>query len=219
MVNGKRNETDVKDTGKTEATGGAREAPSAPQALFGAMEQVALLRLARESIVAQLAREKLPALPPGPDMFRRKLGCFVSLHKKGELRGCIGNIVAVYPLAEGVQRNALSAAFEDSRFSEVTAGEMPDIDIEISVLTEPREVRYRDAADLLQQLRPGVDGVVLSQGLFRRSTYLPQVWSQLPDKRQFLSNLCRKGGMPANAWEDPARTKVEVYQAFVFGEH
>ena len=181
-------------------------------------EQEALLILARQTISASLASTALPELPSGPALFAQKLGCFVTLHKKGQLRGCIGNIFPTHALAKAVQQNALSSAFRDHRFSKVKATEMKDIDIEISVLTTPRKLGYTDGDDLLSKLKPRVHGVVLTQGVFRRSTYLPQVWEQIPDKVRFLSHLCRKGGMDLNAWKDPQQTTVEVYEAFVFGE-
>lgn len=181
-------------------------------------EQKALLTLARQTIVASLAKKPLPDLPADAPLFAQKLGCFVTLHKTGQLRGCIGNIFPTHPLAKAVQQNAVSSAFRDRRFTKVQAQEMSAVDIEISVLTTPEKLEYRDGDDLLSKLKPRVHGVVLTQGVFRRSTYLPQVWEQLPDKVQFLSRLCRKGGMPAAAWKDPGKTTVEVYRAFVFGE-
>jgi len=186
--------------------------------LLSSGEQTLLLDLARRSIVARLNGEELPKLPMYSETLTQNMGCFVTLHKKGRLRGCIGNILPVYPLVQAIQRNALSAAFEDRRFDKVEAPEMKDIEVEISVLTVPKPLKYQDAADLLRQLKAGVHGVVLSQGAQRRSTYLPQVWEQIPDKTQFLSYLCRKGGMPVNAWRDPSKTKVEVYEAFAFEE-
>ena len=177
------------------------------------------MKLARATIMAALKNEALPDLPASASgIFRKKRGCFVTLHKHGRLRGCIGNIFPVHPLAVAVRKNALNAAFHDPRFPPVRLDEMQDIDIEISVLTLPRELEFKDAEALKRQLRPEVDGVVISQGIFRRSTYLPQVWEQLPDKESFLSHLCVKGGMAPDAWRDPQKTKVEVYQAFVFGE-
>ncbi|NOY80207.1 MAG: AmmeMemoRadiSam system protein B [Kiritimatiellaeota bacterium] len=193
--------------------------PEAARALLTPLEQKQLLALARTSIEASLAGRDLPSLPESESgIFSKKHGCFVTLHERGQLRGCIGNIFPVHPLAEAVQKNALSAAFRDPRFNRVRPGEMKDIDIEISVLTLPRELTYKDGEDLKRQLRPGRHGVVISQGIFRRSTYLPQVWEQLPDKDEFLSRLCLKGGMDKSAWKDPKKTTVEVYEAFVFGE-
>ena len=143
-------------------------------------------------------------------------GCFVTLHKHGQLRGCIGTIEPVYPLAEGVERNAQNAAFRDPRFRPLGAKELKEIDIEVSVLTVPETIHFTDGEDLKSKLIPNVHGVILSRGM-HRSTFLPQVWAQLPDKEQFLQRLCLKGGMPAQAWQDP-ETTVQVYQAEVFGE-
>ena len=185
---------------------------------FSAGEQRLLLHLARRSIEAALAREEQPALPMYSDTLTEKLGCFVTLHKDGALRGCIGNIFPASELAQAVQTNALSAAFRDQRFPAVTASELPELKIEISALTAPGELEYRDAGDLLRQLRPGVHGVVISQGERKRSTYLPQVWEQIPDPVCFLSRLCHKGKMATDAWRDPGTTTVQVYEAYAFEE-
>lgn len=198
-------------------------APPAPAASVAAnlvppAERRRLLALARETILARLAQRPLPPLPTGAPVLAEKLGCFVTLHLRGDLRGCIGNITPVHPLAQAVQNNAISAAFQDPRFTPVTAAEMAAIDLEISVLSLPRPLPFADADDLLRQLRPGVHGVVLSEGIFRQATFLPQVWEQLPDKVQFLEHLCRKGGMARDAWRDPARVEVKTYEALVFGE-
>ncbi|OGV64547.1 MAG: hypothetical protein A3K18_33840 [Lentisphaerae bacterium RIFOXYA12_64_32] len=185
--------------------------------LLSGAERSVLLDLARRSIVAKLKGESLPKLPTYSDVLLQKLGCFVTLQKNGQLRGCIGTIYPVYPLAQAIQQNALSAAFNDTRFSPVEPAEMEHIDVEISVLTLPVEVKWQTPDDLLNQLFPRLHGVVLSQGP-RRSTYLPQVWDQIPDKVQFLTQLCLKGGMPKDAWRDPTKTKIEIYEAYVFGE-
>jgi AmmeMemoRadiSam system protein A len=115
-----------------------------------------------------------------------------------------------------IEEHALSAAFHDPRFPPVTAEELEAIDIEISVLTVPEELTFNDGEDLKGQLEPDVHGVILSSGL-RRSTFLPQVWKQLPETEAFLQHLCVKGGMPGNAWQDP-ETKVQVYRVEAFGE-
>jgi len=203
---------------KKEDSASGRPVESA-ETLLTKEEQRALLKLARATIVAELKNEDLPSLPESPSgIFKQKRGCFVTLHKHGQLRGCIGNIFPVYPLAEAVRRNALNAAFHDPRFPPVRLSEVPELEIEISVLTLPHELQFKDAEDLKRQLKPGVHGVVISQGIFRRATYLPQVWEQLPDKDTFLSYLCRKGGMDSDAWKNPRKVTVEVYEAFVFSE-
>lgn len=179
-------------------------------------DKKALLRLARSAIEAKLVKDVKVERPEPSLILKESRGCFVTLHKYGQLRGCIGTIEPICPLAECVEKNAQNAAFRDPRFPCLGAEELPEIDIEVSILSVPERLRFRDGDDLKRQLRPNVHGVILSRGM-HRSTFLPQVWEQLPDKEQFLEHLCLKGGMPANAWKDPA-TSVEVYQAEVFGE-
>jgi len=179
-------------------------------------DKKALLRLARSAIKARLVKDVKIERPEPSPVLKEDRGCFVTLHKHGQLRGCIGTIEPIYSLVECVEKNAQNAAFRDPRFPGLKAEELPEIDIEISVLSVPERLRFKDGNDLKRQLRPNVHGVILSRGM-HRSTFLPQVWKQLPDKEQFLEYLCLKGGMPATAWKDPA-TSVEVYQAEVFGE-
>jgi AmmeMemoRadiSam system protein A len=176
-----------------------------------------LLTLARSAIAARLmegVQVKRPALS-SPAMLEER-GCFVTLHKKGQLRGCIGSIEPVSPLVECVEDNAQSAAFRDPRFPELGQEELSEIDIEISVLTVPKPLVFKDGEDLKQQLKPLVHGVILSRG-FKRSTFLPQVWKQLPEKEDFLKHLCLKAGMSSTAWKD-TKTEVKTYEAEVFGE-
>ena len=199
-----------------EAETAAPVAPKQPE-LLAPPEKELLLALARRSIYAGLQHHDLPPLPNYSPTLTRALGCFVTLNQNGKLRGCIGNLAAVYPLAEAVQRNALNAAFRDPRFTKLASAELKDIQIEISVLTEPNPLAFQGADDLLKQLKPGVHGVTISQGE-RRATYLPQVWSQIPNKQLFLAQLCRKAGLAADAWKTSDTLRVEVYEAFVFAE-
>jgi AmmeMemoRadiSam system protein A len=143
-------------------------------------------------------------------------GCFVTLHKKGRLRGCIGSIEPVSKLWTCIEENAENAAFHDPRFPALKNEELSEIDIEISVLTVPKEIYFKDGEDLKRQLIPLSHGVILQKGA-RRATFLPQVWKQLPEKEGFLERLCLKAGLPSNAWQEP-ETQVKVYQAEVFGE-
>jgi AmmeMemoRadiSam system protein A len=115
-----------------------------------------------------------------------------------------------------VEENALHSAFHDPRFAALTKIELPDIKIEISVLTPPRTIEFTDAENLKAQLIPEVHGVILERGR-QRSTFLPQVWKQLPRKEDFLNNLCRKAGLESGCWKDKA-TKVKVYEAEYFSE-
>ena len=109
--------------------------------------------------------------------------------------------------------NALAAAFEDPRFPKLTRDEWPACSVEVSVLSAPKPMRFADEADLLAQLRPGEDGVILEHD-GKRATYLPQVWEGMPDKRIFLSELIKKAGLPADT--RPARCRVSRYRVRKF---
>ena len=182
-----------------------------------ASDQEFLLALARHEIAAMLksgADLKRPdSLSPAVLEHR---GCFVTLHKNRELRGCIGTIEPEKALIDNVADNAANAAFRDPRFSPVSLKELDSIEIEISVLTPPRQLTFTDGEDLKQQLKPGIHGVILSRD-WHRSTFLPQVWEQLPDKEMFLRHLCQKGGMEGDCWKS-TDTRVEVYTAAYFSE-
>ena len=134
----------------------------------------------------------------------------------GNLRGCIGHIIPRETLIEGIRENALNAAFRDPRFPPLTQEEFDQIELEISVLTLPQELMYTDAKDLLNKLRPGVDGVIIKKG-YREATFLPQVWDQLPDKKEFLTHLCLKAGLPPHSWKTE-KLVVSTYQVQAFEE-
>jgi AmmeMemoRadiSam system protein B/AmmeMemoRadiSam system protein A len=194
-----------------------KEMTGTMQKPLSTQDREALLKLARSAIEARLVKGTKVDRPGqfSPSLHELR-GCFVTLHKDGELRGCIGTIEPIRPLLECVEKNAQSAAFDDPRFPRLSVDELKEIDIEISVLSVPEALRFDDGEDLKRKLRPNAHGVILSRGM-HRSTFLPQVWKQLPDKEQFLEHLCLKGGMSPKAWQDP-KTEVEVYQAEVFGE-
>ena len=124
---------------------------------------------------------------------------FVSLHRGGELRGCIGTVEAYRPLREDVRRNALAAALRDPRFPPLEPAELDEVEIEVTVLSTPEPMRFADEADALAQLRPGEDGLLLSWG-GHRSTFLPQVWESLPDPEAFLASLKKKAGLAPDFW-------------------
>lgn len=175
----------------------------------------ALLALARQTISEKLGGENQAAMPEDSAL-EAECGTFVTLKIKGALRGCIGNLLPSGSVAEGVQRNAISAAFNDSRFAPLTAGEFAQVEIDISVLSKPQTLEYKDGEDLIAKLRPGIDGVILQIG-GAGATFLPQVWEQLPDPALFLDHLCRKAGMPDNVWRD-AHPEIEIYQVQCFEE-
>ncbi len=174
-----------------------------------------LISLARKTIEARL-QGKQPPEEEVPEKLRRKGGTFVTLTMNGGLRGCIGHIVAQEPIFEGVKENAVNAAFRDPRFQPLTPEEWAQVHVEVSVLTDPQPLPYDGPEDLLAKLRVGVDGLIIRKGPCQ-STFLPQVWEQLPDKEEFLTHLCLKAGLAGDAWK---REPLEVftYQAQAFEE-
>lgn len=182
-------------------------------------ERRQLLQLARRSIEQAVCGNA--GLPPELDTFPpalREIGvCFVTLTLPGgELRGCIGGLEAVQPLARDVWEHAAAAALDDYRFMPVAPEELPLIQIEISRLTQPQPLDYENPEDLPGLLHPNVDGVVLRDGL-RRATFLPQVWEKIPDPREFLSHLCQKMGAASDLWRR-RKLKVEIYHVEEFHE-
>jgi len=180
-----------------------------------------LIRLVRQTIAEHL---RLPAENPveaeelaDPDL-QEKRGVFVTLNKRGALRGCIGSLIGAESIVDGVRRHAINAAFHDSRFPPVGADEVVELEIDISVLTEPEPLAYDDGDDLLAKLRPNVDGVILNAPGGAGATFLPQVWEQLPDPQLFLGHLCRKAGLPDKAWM-AGRLGIDIYQVQHFEEH
>ena len=181
-------------------------------------ERQMLLRLARETITRAALRQSQPPLDLQalPERLRGDGASFVTLTKRGDLRGCIGSLEAHRPLALDVRENALAAAFHDPRFPPVSAGELNALHIEISVLTAPQPLAFNGPDDLIARLRPGVDGVVIERG-WQRATFLPQVWEKLPDPQEFLEHLCLKAGLPPDAYRH-AGLAVSVYQVEEFEE-
>jgi AmmeMemoRadiSam system protein A len=159
--------------------------------------------LARESIehglrTGKALKIKLDAYPPE---FSEPRASFVTLERRQELRGCIGMLEAVRPLAEDVAENAFSAAFRDRRFPPLAADELSDLELHISILSAPTAIACNSEPDLLSQLRPAIDGLILAEG-GHRATFLPAVWESLPSPGQFLRHLKQKAGLPADYWSD-----------------
>lgn len=177
-----------------------------------------LLSLARKTIKASAEGAPLPVVDEKnlSPVLKEKKACFVTLTKNGQLRGCIGHIYPIEPLYKAVIENARSAALYDTRFSPVRPDEVNQLEIEISILTEPKPLSYSNWQDLLTKLRPNVDGVILNIG-GRRATFLPQVWEQLPDKEDFLRHLSLKAGANPDDWKKPD-TEVLIYNVEHFSE-
>lgn len=178
-----------------------------------------MLDVARRSIAHGLEQGTPLRVDPlqFPEKLQARRACFVTLNRQGQLRGCIGHLEPVQTLIEDVTENAFAAAFRDPRFPPLQASETADLTIDISVLSEPEPIDFTDQQDLLHQIRPGVDGLILEGPLGHRGTFLPSVWEQLPDRAQFLAHLKLKAGLPADYWDD--RIRVWRYTTESFEGH
>lgn len=140
--------------------------------------------------------------------------CFVTLKRQGELRGCIGTLMPHRALVEDVASNAYAAAFSDNRFYPLQENELGDLELHISLLSAAEPIDFDSEESLLEQLRPGVDGLILEEG-YCRSTFLPSMWDQLPSPELFLQHLKLKAGLPADYWSDNLR--ISRYTTHSFG--
>ncbi len=191
-----------------------RPDPAAPSA---SERGGALVALARDAIARELELElgERPATPisPRPGWLDVPGAAFVTLTRHGRLRGCIGSLEAHRPLWRDVEANARAAAFDDPRFAPMTADEWPDTRVEVSILSPARPMDFSGEADALAQLRPGIDGVILEHG-WHRATFLPQVWEQLPDPREFMAHLKNKAGLSPDFWADGIRLSRYTVEKF-----
>ena len=171
-----------------------------------------LARLAAGAVCARLAgRPPETRVPLAPAVVRTGAS-FVTLERQGTLRGCVGTLDAARPLYRDVLRNAVRA-MSDPRLPPVTADDWPELDVKVSVLGKPEPLAAATRAELLALLRPGYDGLVLTDG-HQRATFLPGVWEKLPDSERYLSALLVKGGWPANGW--PAGLRAHRYGSAEF---
>ncbi len=173
-----------------------------------------MLQVAREAILAPLTGTSNYEvnLQRYPAALQAERASFVTLNIDSRLRGCIGSLLAHQPLIADIASNAQSAAFKDPRFRPLNLEEYHRLEIHISVLTVPERLDVESRAELLEQLHPGVDGLILEEN-GKRATYLPSVWEQLPDPESFISELRRKAGLPAHTWDD---TIVQRYRTEEF---
>jgi len=163
----------------------------------------------------QLARRTLENYLKGKDFrldektkkkYSDKKACFVTLTKKGELRGCIGNLEARQKLWKEVQEQIINSAFNDFRFEPLKKEELKEIKIEISVLNESKKLKFVDEEDLLNKIDSKM-GLIIKKG-YSTATFLPQVWKQNPNKKKFLEQLCLKAGINKNCWKEK---DIELY--------
>ncbi len=173
-------------------------------------EKRCLLQIARDAVESVLTRSKTSPIESPSGNLAIPSGAFVTLHRNGRLRGCIGRVTAVEPLAHVVADCAVAAATSDPRFSRLHPAELRDLRIEVSVLSRPQEISA-------EEVQPGIHGVIVSRAE-NRGILLPQVAAERAWARErFLEETCEKAGLSVNAWRDPA-TRIEVFTAEVFSD-
>jgi AmmeMemoRadiSam system protein A len=171
-----------------------------------------LLGLARASIAERFGGPTVQR-PADSAWLEQPGAVFVTLTLEGELRGCVGSASARRPLFDDVMDNAKAAAFEDPRFKPLTADELTRSRIEVSVLSPLEKLEVETEAELLKQLRPGVDGVQIAWGA-HRALFIPEMWNQISDPGTFLFYLKRKAGLPGDGWREGTRVHRFTAEAF-----
>ena len=159
-----------------------------------------LIELARKTLEYYFADEKFDPDAKTKEKCSEKKASFVTLTEDGTLRGCIGSLVAHQPLWKDVQENTIKAAFSDPRFPPLSKEELNKIKIEVSVLSNPKHLEYKDEKDLLKKLNNKMGLILEKWG--HTATFLPQVWEQISNKVEFLEQLSLKAGLNKDAWRD-----------------
>ena len=183
--------------------------------MFTQQQQKQLLQIAHQAIENGLQKGQPLSieLSDYEDALQEKYATFVTLNKNGDLRGCIGILEPLRPLVDDVAYNAYAAAFNDHRFSPVTQAEFEQLTIHISVLDTPTEMSFASEQDLINQMQPGVDGIILEDG-GKRATFLPSVWESIKNRKEFLLHLKQKAGLPSNYWSDTIKIKRYGVESF-----
>ncbi len=174
-------------------------------------EKEQLLTIARTVIEKSVKGERAAEFKPSKGALRDKCGAFVTIHKAGTLRGCIGLIEAVKPLYQSVAEMARAAALDDPRFPSITLEEVDELDLEISVLSPLKEI------DNVEEIEVGRHGIIIQRGM-HKGLLLPQVATEYGwDRKTFLEHTCQKAGLPKDAWREKD-TSIKIFSAIVFGE-
>ena len=162
-----------------------------------------LLQIARAAIshALHVPFSAAIAVDKGAPWLSQPGATFVTLTYKGQLRGCVGSLLACESLIEDVSSNAISAALRDTRFPPLTEDELDEISVEVSLLSELQPLDFVNEQDAITKLRPGIDGIIFEYGPYR-STFLPQVWENLPQPQSFLHELKAKAGLSEDFWAD-----------------
>ncbi len=186
--------------------------------VIGVEQQNYLLEIARKTIETYIKDREVLDVEARFEELKERKGTFVTLEKKGDLRGCIGNILPDKEIYLSVRDNAINAAFRDPRFRPVGMDELDDIEIEVSILTLPELIEAVNPVEYLEKIEKDRDGIIIKY-MGKSATYLPQVWEKIPEKDIFLESLCHKAGLQGDCWRNP---DVEIYRyrvrAFKEGE-
>jgi len=174
-------------------------------------EREALLKLVRDTITSRLNNSLPPQFSPQTEKLKEFRGAFVTLHKRGSLRGCIGYVEPIKPLYQTVREMALASAFQDPRFPPVSSGELEELEIEISVMSPVKKISE------VSEIEVGKHGIIIKKG-FRQGLLLPQVATEQGwDRDTFLEHTCYKAGLSGNCWREPD-TEIYIFSAEVFSE-
>jgi AmmeMemoRadiSam system protein A len=174
-----------------------------------------LLQVARDAIVNGFRTGTEPSVDPSrfSGALRELRATFVTVERDGDLMGCIGSLEPHYPLVRDVAKNAYAAIFVDPRCPPLRESDVPTLELHISILGKPEPMTFANEADLVRQLRPGIDGLILEDG-YARGTFLPSVWDTLPEPHAFLSHLKMKAGLPPTYWSRTIRVQRYTTEAF-----
>ena len=175
-----------------------------------------LLSIARLAIESKLKGENFHLYDMPYLDLNEKRGVFVTLTRDNELRGCIGNIHPIHSIYQGVVKNAIAAAFSDSRFKQITKDELKNIKIEVSILTEPVKLLVKSRQGILDNIVEFKYGIVMINNM-NEGVFLPQVWKQLPKKEDFLNHLCLKACILPEMWYDKD-TEIYLFEVQKFEE-
>lgn len=186
---------------------------------FSKAEAAAMIQLSRAVLTEAVITKQSGAVTLDSALagFQKPQACFVTLEKKGRLRGCVGHLQATMNLPRCILENTVSAASRDRRFSPVTPDEVKDLRLEISVLSDPVVFEHKSKEELLRKLRPYQDGVILTVNS-KTAVFLPQVWEMIPQKEIFLTELCKKGEMLPDCWQEPG-TQVSLFHVSLIREN
>ncbi len=179
-------------------------------------EKKTLLKVAHAAIEFGLLNQSQMEIDPSQysELLQENKASFVTLHLEGQLKGCIGSLQAHQSLVQDIGHNAYAAAFLDPRFTPVTEAELPKLNIHLSVLSNSERMVFNSEEDLIRQLRPGIDGLILSD-VGRKGTFLPSVWEELSDPKLFIKHLKQKADLAEDYWSDTIQ--IERYTVEYIG--